>query len=385
MPAPLERTGIAVATSLNLVSGFGRTFTAVRDAQRMRGWRPRGIRSWNEVLVPVVLTAIEDSVLLAEAMEARGSVPDGGPAMPDRPSTAGTGSSSPERSGPLGCSSPPGSPARRSTGNPTRLSPCRRSTRCSSRAAWHWPCRRSLGPHALDRKPREAGCDGPDRPARRRLVPLSGSDGAVSARGRPGDRAGLDARCRQLGRRQVDAAPCLQRPGPALSRRSDLGTCRGRGPGSAADPDPTHGHPGRPGLPGRRDAVGLWVGGARGRLRAGEPRRSAGGDAPPPGRGAVRARHREPARAAALDPLRRGAAAGPAGRGPGPAAATRGPGRAHVSARSGGSGRSSCRVLESGRWRAGRRRGRAQARDAAPQGRSAAAGRMRARHDGRSE
>ena len=72
MPAPLERTGIAVATSLNLVGGIGRTFGAVRDAQRMRGWRPRGIRSWNEVLVPVVLTAIEDSVLLAEAMEARG-------------------------------------------------------------------------------------------------------------------------------------------------------------------------------------------------------------------------------------------------------------------------------------------------------------------------
>ena len=55
MPAPLERTGIAVATSLNLVSGFGRTFTEIRDAQRMRGWRPRGLRSWNEVLVPVSL------------------------------------------------------------------------------------------------------------------------------------------------------------------------------------------------------------------------------------------------------------------------------------------------------------------------------------------
>ncbi len=72
VPAPLERTGIAVATSLNLVSGLGRTFTAVSEAQRMRGWQPRGLRSWNEVLVPVVLTAIEDSVLLAEAMEARG-------------------------------------------------------------------------------------------------------------------------------------------------------------------------------------------------------------------------------------------------------------------------------------------------------------------------
>jgi energy-coupling factor transport system permease protein len=71
MPASLERTGIAVATSLNLVSGFGRTFTEVRDAQRMRGWKPGGLRSWNEVLVPVVVTAIEDSVRLAEAMEAR--------------------------------------------------------------------------------------------------------------------------------------------------------------------------------------------------------------------------------------------------------------------------------------------------------------------------
>lgn len=72
LPSRLERTGIAVATSLNLVSGIGSTFQAVRDAQVMRGWRPSGIRSWREVFVPVVLTAIEDSILLAEAMEARG-------------------------------------------------------------------------------------------------------------------------------------------------------------------------------------------------------------------------------------------------------------------------------------------------------------------------
>jgi energy-coupling factor transport system permease protein len=72
LPGRLERTGIAVATSLNLISGIGSTFRAVRDAQTMRGWRPRGARSWREVFVPVVLTAIEDSVQLAEAMEARG-------------------------------------------------------------------------------------------------------------------------------------------------------------------------------------------------------------------------------------------------------------------------------------------------------------------------
>jgi energy-coupling factor transport system permease protein len=72
LPSWLERTGAALAASLNFVPAIGRTFTAVSDAQRMRGWRPRSLTGWNEVLVPVMLTAIEDSVQLAEAMEARG-------------------------------------------------------------------------------------------------------------------------------------------------------------------------------------------------------------------------------------------------------------------------------------------------------------------------
>ena len=38
----------------------------------MRGWRPRGPRSWAEVAVPVVLTSVESSIQLAESMEARG-------------------------------------------------------------------------------------------------------------------------------------------------------------------------------------------------------------------------------------------------------------------------------------------------------------------------
>jgi energy-coupling factor transport system permease protein len=72
LPSWLERTGAALAASLNFVPAIGRTFTAVSDAQRMRGWRPRRLFGWGEVLVPVMLTAIEDSVQLAEAMEARG-------------------------------------------------------------------------------------------------------------------------------------------------------------------------------------------------------------------------------------------------------------------------------------------------------------------------
>lgn len=72
LPNALARTGAAVAASLNLVPEVGATFLQVSEAQRMRGWRPRGPRSWAEVVIPVVLTSVESSLQLAESMEARG-------------------------------------------------------------------------------------------------------------------------------------------------------------------------------------------------------------------------------------------------------------------------------------------------------------------------
>ena len=72
LPTALARTGAAIAASLNLVPEVGATFIQVSEAQRMRGWRPRGPRSWAEVVVPVVLTSVEGSLQLAESMEARG-------------------------------------------------------------------------------------------------------------------------------------------------------------------------------------------------------------------------------------------------------------------------------------------------------------------------
>ncbi|MGH7642170.1 MAG: energy-coupling factor transporter transmembrane component T family protein [Candidatus Dormibacteria bacterium] len=71
LPAPLSRTGAAVGAAMTLVPRLGHSFVAVREAQAMRGWRPHGMRSWTAVVVPSVLTTIEGSVLLAEAMEAR--------------------------------------------------------------------------------------------------------------------------------------------------------------------------------------------------------------------------------------------------------------------------------------------------------------------------
>lgn len=72
LPAMLSRTGATLAASLNLVPEVGATFLQVSEAQRMRGWRPRGPRSWAEVVVPTVLTSVESSMQLAESMEARG-------------------------------------------------------------------------------------------------------------------------------------------------------------------------------------------------------------------------------------------------------------------------------------------------------------------------
>jgi energy-coupling factor transport system permease protein len=71
LPRWLERTGITITVALSLVPGIARSITAVREAQQLRGWRARGLGSWREVLVPVVMTAVEDSIRLAEAMEAR--------------------------------------------------------------------------------------------------------------------------------------------------------------------------------------------------------------------------------------------------------------------------------------------------------------------------
>jgi energy-coupling factor transport system permease protein len=72
LPSALSRTGAAIAASLNLVPSVAASFVQVSEAQRLRGWKPRGPRSWAEVIVPVVLTSVEGSIQLAESMESRG-------------------------------------------------------------------------------------------------------------------------------------------------------------------------------------------------------------------------------------------------------------------------------------------------------------------------
>lgn len=71
LPRPLGHTGAALGAALNLVPATAASFVAVRDAQRLRGWRPKSPRAVVDLVVPVVLGAIDRSVQLAESMEAR--------------------------------------------------------------------------------------------------------------------------------------------------------------------------------------------------------------------------------------------------------------------------------------------------------------------------
>lgn len=71
LPRPLHHAGAALGAALNLVPATAASFVAVREAQRLRGWRPRGARALVDLAVPVLLGAIDRSVQLAESMEAR--------------------------------------------------------------------------------------------------------------------------------------------------------------------------------------------------------------------------------------------------------------------------------------------------------------------------
>lgn len=71
LPGVLHHAGAALGAALNLVPATAASALAVRDAQRLRGWRPHGVRAMVDLVVPVVLGAIDRSVQLAESMEAR--------------------------------------------------------------------------------------------------------------------------------------------------------------------------------------------------------------------------------------------------------------------------------------------------------------------------
>jgi energy-coupling factor transport system permease protein len=71
-PSALQRTAALTGSAINLVPAVARNAVAISEAQRMRGGGGTRLRDWHAVAAPVLLSALDDSMQLAEAMEARG-------------------------------------------------------------------------------------------------------------------------------------------------------------------------------------------------------------------------------------------------------------------------------------------------------------------------
>jgi len=71
-PQSLSRVAAALGSALNMVPAMAASYRSIKEAQQFRGWRPKGVRAMIDVIVPVLLGAIERSTQLAESMEARG-------------------------------------------------------------------------------------------------------------------------------------------------------------------------------------------------------------------------------------------------------------------------------------------------------------------------
>jgi energy-coupling factor transport system permease protein len=71
-PSALQRTAALVGAAINLVPAVARNAAGISEAQRMRGSSGARLRDWHAIAAPVVLSALDDSLQLAEAMDARG-------------------------------------------------------------------------------------------------------------------------------------------------------------------------------------------------------------------------------------------------------------------------------------------------------------------------
>jgi energy-coupling factor transport system permease protein len=72
VPAALYELGTAVVVALAMAPQLVESVLRVRRARRLRGGRERGIRAIRTIAVPVLVDAMDRSLLLAAAMDARG-------------------------------------------------------------------------------------------------------------------------------------------------------------------------------------------------------------------------------------------------------------------------------------------------------------------------
>jgi energy-coupling factor transport system permease protein len=72
LPGALHEVGVAVVVSVSVLPQLAQSVQRVRRAQRLRGDTSRGLRGVRRVALPVLQDALDRSLLLAAAMDARG-------------------------------------------------------------------------------------------------------------------------------------------------------------------------------------------------------------------------------------------------------------------------------------------------------------------------
>ena len=72
VPRAFHEAGIVLSIALTFIPQTTRSLARIREAQAARGHRVRGLRDWLPILVPLLVSGLERSIGLAEAMVARG-------------------------------------------------------------------------------------------------------------------------------------------------------------------------------------------------------------------------------------------------------------------------------------------------------------------------
>ena len=71
-PRAFHEAGVVLSIALTFIPQTTRSLARIREAQAVRGHRARGLRDWLPIVVPLLVSGLERSMGLAEAMVARG-------------------------------------------------------------------------------------------------------------------------------------------------------------------------------------------------------------------------------------------------------------------------------------------------------------------------
>ncbi|MGD1996068.1 MAG: energy-coupling factor transporter transmembrane component T [Anaerolineae bacterium] len=71
-PRAFHEAGVVLSIALTFIPQTTRSLSRIREAQAVRGHRVRGLRDWVPIVVPLLVSGLERSMRLAEAMVARG-------------------------------------------------------------------------------------------------------------------------------------------------------------------------------------------------------------------------------------------------------------------------------------------------------------------------